>query len=392
MKRILHIISFSLISISTLAVNNQLSDIAKVSLITCGAEKELYTLYGHSAIRINDKNKGLDVVFNYGLFSFSQPNFAYRFAKGKTDYMIGVQSFNLFRRAYVAENRSLFEQEINLTQQEKQKLFDFLLWNIEPENREYRYNFFNDNCATRIRDAIEMCISSKISYSTKAYAELSFRKLASECQQYAPLTDFGINIVLGTPADKIATNSEQMFLPYYLMNIYAKSTIERNGENLPLCKEVITLYEAENKNNISWLWLNYPHIIMCFIMLITLFVSIKQYNICKINYTLDYVLLITSGIIGIIVAWLVLFSEHPAVKENFNLLWASALNIIFAITLMYSKLRKYVNWYWLYAGLKIVLFLILSIFITQTFPVGIYFLAISILIRCALHLSLKKQL
>ena len=132
----------------------QLSDQAKVSIITCSPGNEMYSVYGHSAIRVNDPRLNYDVAFNYGIFDFSSPNFLYRFCAGQTDYLLGAYRFDTFLNEYQQDKRSVFEQELNLTAKEKQAVVDFLVWNAQPENRVYRYNFFFDNCATRVRDVI----------------------------------------------------------------------------------------------------------------------------------------------------------------------------------------------------------------------------------------------
>jgi hypothetical protein len=113
-----------------------LSKQAKISVLTCGPNEEVYALYGHTAIRVKDPAFKIDLVFNYGVFSFNTPHFVYRFAKGETDYMLYPFKFRSFFEEYKKEQRSIYGQDLNLTQKEKQQLFDFLVWNAKAGGRE----------------------------------------------------------------------------------------------------------------------------------------------------------------------------------------------------------------------------------------------------------------
>lgn len=128
------------------------ADSVRVSLLTCSPGSQIYALFGHTALRYEDKQKGVDVVFNYGIFDFNAPNFIWRYIKGETDYQLGVTDFFYFQNEYANRNSAVAEQELNLLPQEKSKLFSILEKNYLPENRVYRYNYFYDNCATRPRD------------------------------------------------------------------------------------------------------------------------------------------------------------------------------------------------------------------------------------------------
>jgi hypothetical protein len=145
-------ILFLVTTYQAIAQKQQLSDQAVISLITADPGEELYSLFGHSAIRVKDTVNNQDLVFNYGTFNFNTPNFYMKFTRGKLLYMLSIQQFDRFKRSYEYEKRDLKEQILNLTQDQKQAIFQFLLWNYQPENRYYKYDFFFDNCATRIRD------------------------------------------------------------------------------------------------------------------------------------------------------------------------------------------------------------------------------------------------
>lgn len=144
----------------------QLNDNAKISLLTASPwHGAVYALFGHTAILVQDDSTGVNAVFNYGFFDSSQPNFIYHFVKGETDYILGVTSFEDFLSEYSSKGQEVTIQELNLSPVRKQKLYEALFINALPENREYRYNFFYDNCATRPRDMIESQVDGKIIYA-----------------------------------------------------------------------------------------------------------------------------------------------------------------------------------------------------------------------------------
>ena len=154
----------------------ELSAEATISILTCNPGKDVYSMYGHTAIRISDPAQNLDAVYNYGVFSFDSPNFMYRFAKGQTDYLMVGQKFSSFIPEYEQDQRSVYEQVLNLSQEGKNRLFQALIKNARPENREYRYNFFIDNCATRVRDMIEHNAGVQVRFTenhpTESYRDL----------------------------------------------------------------------------------------------------------------------------------------------------------------------------------------------------------------------------
>ena len=174
---------------SLLSAQIQLSNKAEISIITCGpTQAELYSAFGHSAIRVHDSLNQIDAAYNYGLFSFDQPNFYLNFARGSSFYILGVQSYPDFRYTYIYYNRSLHEQKLNLTPEQKQKVFDFLQWNALPENKSYRYDYFYDNCATRVRDVFNKTLKGEVRFdSTYIKTDYTIRNLTDLYLQQQPL-------------------------------------------------------------------------------------------------------------------------------------------------------------------------------------------------------------
>ncbi|MGE5394671.1 MAG: DUF4105 domain-containing protein, partial [Candidatus Saccharibacteria bacterium] len=222
-----------------------LSPQATVSILTCDPGKEVYSMYGHSAIRVSDPLQRLDAVFNYGLFSFDSPNFIYRFAKGQTDYLMGGQTFSSFLPEYEQDRRSVYEQVLNLSAEGKDKLYNALMENARPENRMYRYNYFMDNCATRVRDMIERNAGGTVHFS-ESHPKESYRDLIKKFHHSFRWIDFGIDLLISKPADQPVSSYGQMFLPEYLFNQFANAQIETNGTTQPLVKETRTLVEYPN--------------------------------------------------------------------------------------------------------------------------------------------------
>lgn len=357
----------------------QLSPEASISILTCNPGTETYSMYGHSAIRVNDPTNRIDFVFNYGLFSFDSPHFFYRFAKGQTDYMMGGQRFSSWLPEYQEEKRSVYEQVLNLSPEGKNKLFQALIENAKPKNRVYRYNFFVDNCATRVRDMIERNAGTPISFPDNHPTE-SYRDLIKQYHHSFRWIDFGIDLLVGKKADKPVSAYGQMFLPDYLMNQFAKAQITIDGKSQPLVLETKTLLEYPNaKQNSDLPW---PAIVFGLLFVVIAVLSVRAFIQKKKTDWLDYSLLALTGLAGLIIGWFTLFSEHPAMSPNYNLLWAFPLNIFFAVGWMKKEWRpKSRNYFWLMGGL-----LMLSLVFGQVFNPAVYFIILILLTRVAANL------
>lgn len=387
-KQLLLLLSLFYFSFSVEAQLAPLSEQAEISLLTCDVNTELYAMYGHSAIRVCDAAQQLDVVFNYGLFSFSKPHFVYRFAQGRTDYLLGAQSFDSFYRSYQQMKRSISEQKLLLHPAEKQKLVDFLCWNVQPEHAEYRYNFLYDNCATRVRDAIERCVDGEIIYGEKLGKLHTFRQLVDSYQQVSPWVNFGIHLLLGSPTDIGADAHEQLFLPPYLEAQYAQSKVKREREEQPLCQPVAVIYEAPPKKLQSKWIMHMPSIVMGLLLFFFTGLSVCQWRSRQCSYRYDYLWLIIHGIIGFILLWFFFFSELPAMKRNYNMIWACAFHLPFAFLWMKKSWRSTgLRFYWHVSTLCSVGFLLLAAFLPQAFPLPIYLLVAMAAVRSCFIIS-----
>ncbi len=314
----------------------QLSDQARIHIITCGPyQPELYSAFGHSAIRVQDPELGIDLLYNYGIFDFDQPNFYLNFARGFLHYKLGVTYYERFRDYYVSQNRFIHEQVLNLTLVQKQELFNFLQWNSLPENQYYYYDYFYDNCATRVRDALKIVFQDNLrldgSYVTTDY---SIRDLTDLYLQEQPWGDLGIDICLGLPMDVRATPEMYMFLPDYIEKGFDNAYIMRNGEEVPLVSETLITYESRPEPDTSSLIT--PAIAFTLLLLAGAaftYLEIRQKVYFKV---IDIILFTLLGLIGWLLASLWFLTDHDAARENMNLLWA----IPFYFPVAYWLLRK----------------------------------------------------
>ena len=190
------------------------SDSTRVSLLTCSPGNALYSTFGHSAVRVYDPLSGMDAVFNWGIFDFDTPNFYWKFMRGKLLYRMGGQRFIDFYAEYQYLQRSVVETPVLLPLDAKRKLLRTIETNYLPENQKYKYDFFFDNCATRIRDVVERALP--ITYADTNRTIKPLRRLLDEYLVEMPWSDFGIDLILGLPADQMGTFRYEMFLPDYL--------------------------------------------------------------------------------------------------------------------------------------------------------------------------------
>jgi hypothetical protein len=212
------LVVFLLSNLNGFSQKQILSENAKISVITMGpSQEELYSAFGHSGIRVYDSLLQIDVFFNYGVFDFDQPHFYLNFARGYLYYMVDAYAYSAYLDYYVEHHRFVHEQVLNLTTDQKQKIFDYLLWNIQPENKTYTYDYFYNNCSTKIRDVVESALNDQIKFdSTYIKTNYTIRNLTDLYLGQQPWGDLGIDICLGLPMDKKASPYEYMFLPDYI--------------------------------------------------------------------------------------------------------------------------------------------------------------------------------
>lgn len=367
------------------------NDSIRLSLLTCDPGEEIYSLFGHTAIRYENFSQSIDIVFNYGLFSFNTPNFVFRFALGQTDYQLGVTDYAHFAAEYAFLGRSVWQQTLNLTTEEKEKLIDLLQTNYRPENRIYRYNFFYDNCATRPRDKIEECIQGKVVYPTLNSDEsLSFRDIVHQYAKGDPWSRFGIDLCIGSEADRPITEHQMMFAPFYLKDFFEKARIENGNTDRALVTATEKIVDAI-PNNADKTW--HPTPLQSALLLFMFVAVFSIYGIRKRKslWLLDLILFAVAGLAGCILAFLALFSEHPAVSSNY-LLWIFHPGQLFFLPFFIYKERKgRKSWYHLLNLFALTLFIVLFPLIPQRIDLAVVPLALSLLVRSASNLILTYK-
>ena len=366
------------------------SDTVDISVLTCGPGEELYSTFGHSAFRVKDTYNHLDIVYNYGMFDFNAPNFYTNFAKGKLIYKLGRNRFSNFYEIYQSENRAVSEQVLNLSTLQKKQLIAFLEHNAQPENASYKYDFFYNNCATKIRSVLEGVFPNQIVFKddhiTTAY---TMRQLINNNVPYNTWANVGINIALGSVIDAKATTDEYQFLPEYIYKAFNNASINNepliNGNSV-LLKKNDAIHQKSN-------FIFSPLAIISSISVLILLITFKDYKKKKRTKLLDFVLLFTTGIIGVLVLLLWLATDHGTTANNLNVLWAFAPNLFVAFFILRKttlKLKWFGDYFALLASLLALLAVLWS-FKVEEFALTMMPLFISLCIRyCYLSFFFKR--
>jgi len=355
------IISFALflVSLSVWAKPAKLSQTSEISLLTCSPGDELYSVFGHSALRVFDPEQGIDSVYNYGTFDFETEGFYLKFAQGKLDYMLSRQSFPFFQYTYLLENRSISEAKLLLNWQQKQQLYEFLEENNKVENRFYRYDFFYDNCSTRIRDVLAQVFGDELIYHCKENYGIRFRDQVEKYTKRLDWSLFGISLALGKPYDKTIENEEIMFLPDELEHSFVEATLNGN----PLVSTPVEILNREELTQADGL-LSPWNLGIAFLFLIAIIVVLEIVRRKRLVWP-RRIIMIVIGVVGLLVLLLWIATDHQATKPNFDVIWLMPLNLIFFIGVKKS-LSKSFQIYILSCALGCLLAFVLSM--TAVFP------------------------
>jgi len=361
-----------------------LSDSAQISLLTNPPwDEAVYTLFGHASMRVKDPVQDFDCAFNFGIFSIRKDNFILLFIKGETDYMVAAYPFEYYYADYEEKGAGITEQVLNLTKEEKQDIYSAFVFNIQPENREYRYNYFYDNCATRPRDILEKYVRGKINY-TPTNEEQSYRDLVHECTKVRSWFEFGVDLVIGSEADKAITDRQKDFLPEYLMNAYQGATIQGDSiqRDLVLSKSVL-LQPAPLKKDIPVKPIHMGIVLLVVSIAISVFSYVKkQYTAAKI---FDTVLFLVAGVAGSIIFFLMFFSEHPCTYPNWNIVWLNPLQLIAALLFFVKSLSKYLSYYHFINFVALLVFVLAWSLIPQQLEIAFIPYILSIAIRSIMN-------
>ena len=347
----------------------------RISLLTATPGEELYSTFGHSALRLTDSVRNLDIVFNYGTFNFEEPNFYLKFVRGKLPFYLSPDKFDDFMVEYQEENRGVTEQVLNLNCYEKERIYALLNENMMGPNRKYKYDFTFDNCTTRLRDLIEKASDSTVHFGNVIQKAMTFRDLIYEYlnkndKQWSKL---GIDILLGSRMDVAATPYQVMFLPEYLMKTLDSSTI--HSQPLVSDKRVILKmdHSKNEKNNLA-----HPFFLFVCLFVIIAFLSFSKNSfIQKLLASLDGILFFITGLLGILLIFMWTGTDHVMCRDNYNLLWAWPTNVVSAFYI-HSKKGWAKKYFIIYAVFNIILIALWRVIPQHLNPVLIPVIAILI--------------
>lgn len=330
------VIFLILISSGQLNLFSQADSTTDVFLLTCAPGTATYSIYGHSALRVVNHSDETDLVYNWGVFDFSTPNFVWKFAKGRLNYMLGVYPYDRFIQEYFYEARSVYSQQVNLEQEEIAELMRLINENLKPENVSYRYDFFYDDCSTRIRDLFEKVLKNKLIYPPDETGDLpTFREKIGEYSGVYPWLRIGIDLLMGTPGDKKALFRDRMFLPEGLQFNLAQAVINRDRRMTPLLQPVQTLLDFDPPA-IRKPLLSSPLFIFTLLLLSILFASAFFRKSHVINY-IDIFIFLFFSLIAIMMIFFNFFTDHLQMKMNLNIIWFNPLIIICLICIILNK-------------------------------------------------------
>ena len=377
-------------------------DSVDISLLTCGPGDEVWSYYGHTALRVEDKAHGTDMAVNWGMFSFGQDYFILRFVFGMTDYQIGVFPMADFIAEYASQGRWVKQQRIRLSRGEKLRIVRAIEENARPENRTYRYNFFYDNCTTRARNMLVSHIGPKNIHLPKSKTYSSYRGEIHKWNENHRWARFGNDLLLGYFADRGIDRQEWEFLPDNLSHdfaVQARADIDEDADMFPAAKKRrialvdTTFYVVAPQAEVAESEPVTPKVaFLCFALVILVLCGVETWK--KKNFWwLDTALFVLTGLPGFILLAMV-FSQHPTVQVNFQMLILNPLNLFFVWKV--AKMLRKGKMHWYYHAWAAMLLFALVLDFCQNYAEGMNILALSLLlrheVRTALYNRNKKKL
>ena len=297
-----------------------LSEEAKIYLLTCTPGTEVWSKYGHTGIRVCDPARKMDIVFNYGIFSLMEKGFYLKFIQGETYYQLGIESYSYFVKFYSKIGRKTYLQELNLTQTQKQSVFDALLINYQPENRYYLYNFVFDNCATRPYHLLKQALQDTIISSYQGYLNQPFRSTITHYTGPYSWVDLGINLVFGPKADQPMNNEQRLFLPEELM-FYLSQAHLTDGTPLVIRENIAPFQVAPVP------WYKDSRLGLACFALFMIIISWWDKKRHKLSWWIDAILCVAYLILLTIVIFLTFFSVHPLVGFSWRLIMLPLIHL-----------------------------------------------------------------
>ena len=374
---------FILLSFLSIIQNNaqaNLSVYSEISIVTAGPGEKLYEKFGHAAIRIKDPVLNLDLIYNYGVFDFNQPNFLLNFADGKMYYVLARYDFKYFLSSYKKDKRWLKQQVLNLNKSEKQQLFLYLENNALIENATYLYDPFFNNCASKLRDITTKILNENVVLSSKNIQnKKTLRKLMNKEIVWNTWGNFGINLITGTILDIERNQLEYTYLPDYLFKTIKNAKIKRENKFVSLVKKEEVLLSFKEISNTTSIF--NPLFLFTVLLFLVIFITYKDLKNQQRAKWLDFIIFFITGIVGLILSYFWFFSSHKTAPNNYNILWAFFPNLIVAFMITKALAKKWLSKYLMVLFACLLLVPVLWILGLQVFPITAIPLLLLLLIR-----------
>ena len=361
-----------------------------ISILTVSPGKDLADAFGHSGIRVIDRELNYDMVFNFGIYDFQAPNFYSNFIKGRPIYSLGINNYNRFLNNYKNQKRGIIEHKIQISNDKKNTLIQLLLENSKPENRFYIYDYFNENCSTKVADLFienlnDDSFSTQINLPKKSND--SYRSLIYQMIPKNSWGSLGIDICLGSVIDQDINYRQTFFLPSKFGKFLDK--IESVNPETIESKLVLETPEVPEKSVFN---LTSPLLVLFFISIFIILLTYRDFKNNKQTKVLDILIISITTMIGLLISYLWFFSDHTAASQNYNILWASPLNILLFIDLFASKKRKWILGYLKFLFLMLILMMSHWILSVQTFNITLFSFILALLIRYLFLIYNHKKL
>ncbi len=358
------------------------TDSLEVSLLTCSPGDQVWSLYGHTALRVRETSSDADIVFNYGIFSFNTPHFIWRFTLGECDYMVTAEPFADFARGYERRGSYILEQRLNLKQQEAQRLLYALLVNVQPGNCTYRYNYLTDNCTTKVRDAVANCIEGNVIISSPFDEPFTYRQAMHIYSAGHPWAELGNDILLGANCDTLVNDEAAMFLPFTLAMYFDSALIEdSSGEVRPMVVDVgIAAGTFRQQTEEPYSGLTPRGVAIAFLCLCVL-VAIIEFCTRRMWWGFDAVLMTAVGLSGCLLCFVFCFSLHPTLNSNWQIWVLNPLPLLCMPWVVARAVKHRRCAYHYLSAAFLTIFIVLSPWIPQVFCEIIVPLALSLLTR-----------
>lgn len=385
------ILSFFLLNFSSEAQQLSLSEGAEISILTIGPGSSLNDAFGHNAFRVQDPATGTDIIYDYGRYDFETPNFYLKFAQGKLLYEMGSNNFLPFLNHYKNQNRWVKEQVLDLRPEEKTELFKFLRNNVRPENKKYKYDFFYDNCATRIRDVLTASLNEKVNYTSDFVSETkTFRELIQQNVYANSWGSLGMDAAIGSVTDVEATPWQYQFLPQYVFKAAATATLERNGTTVPLVKESKVLYQHTSVQAHPSFFMS-PLFVFGLIGILIIWITYRDKKTQSRSRFLDSVIFFVTGLIGVFLLLLWFATDHSATQNNYNVLWAFPFSLLFFVAIGRKQPKNWLHRYVIFLLLLLLLMVLHTITGVQKFAIGFIPLFVALGVRYIYLVSYLKK-